>query len=54
MGFFEWMMFFGVWCAVFDVGRANRKLDALKDERDKLRSDVDGLMAQTWRIEERR
>lgn len=54
MGFFEWMTLFGVWCAVWEISQVNGKLEAMKNERDQLRKDVDGLMAQTWNLEDGR
>jgi hypothetical protein len=57
MGFVEWMTLFGVWCAVLEIGQVNRKLDDLKKEKDltdRLRKDVDGLMAQAWKLEDGR
>jgi hypothetical protein len=57
MSFFEWMTISGIVIIIIDVATVNSKLDRMEKDREKinqLRSDVDGLMSQAWKIEDGR
>jgi hypothetical protein len=56
MSFGEWMTLAGVWLGVWHLISLRSSIDELRKDHDRisaLRSDVDGLMVQTHKIEER-